>query len=113
MANIRRLAGGGEAATRFRDVKVGLVRDDAAPPVREEAVRRVRQMIQLQYRVTGRQVVVVPLLVSRGRLTRDKIPADLTGLSIAYAGELLLPHPELARWIEARVRQAAALADSL
>lgn len=30
------------------------------------------------------------------------------GLPIVYNGDALLPHPGLARWIEARVRQTSA-----
>ena len=37
-----------------------------------------------------------------------KFPADLEGLPVVYAGEPLLPHASMARWIEARVRGDAA-----
>lgn len=89
--------------TGFRDVKVGLVRDDAPAEVRAEAVRAIRETIALQHALTGRPVVVVPVLVSEGRVSREKIPADLEGLAIVYTGEPILPHPALARWIERQV----------
>jgi sirohydrochlorin ferrochelatase len=73
--------------------------------VREEAVRRIREIIQLQHDMTGRPVVVVPLLVSRGYVT-EKLRKDLDGLPVVYEGEGLLPHPELASWIARRVREA-------
>lgn len=104
MANMRTLADSISAWTGFRDVKVGLVRDDAPAPVREEAVRQVRDVIGLQYGLTGRPVVVVPLLVARGRITDEKLPGDLAGLPIVYAGDALLTHPQVVRWIESRVR---------
>lgn len=108
MDNLRRVADEVRTLTGFRDVKVGLVRDDAPAPVRAEAVRSVRETIQLQYGLTGQPVAVVPVLISRGSVSDEKLPRDLAGLPIVYTGEALLPHPGLARWIEARVRDAAA-----
>ncbi len=105
MRNMRVLADSVTAWSGFRDVKVGLVRDDAPEAVREEAVRQVRDVIALQYGLTDRPVVVVPLLVARGRITGEKLPADLAGLPIVYSGEALLEHPQVARWIESRVRE--------
>ncbi len=92
-----------KAVTGFRDVKIGLVRDDAPAPVRAEAVKRVREIIQLQHELTGKDVIVVPALISTGSVSQEKIPADLKGLPVVYTGEALLPHPGLAKWIEARV----------
>jgi hypothetical protein len=54
-----------------------------------------------------REVIVVPVLVSKGAVSRDKIPGDLTGMPVIYSGEPLLPHPAMSRWVEARVRSAA------
>jgi sirohydrochlorin ferrochelatase len=103
MANLRPLADSVRAITGFRDVKVGLVRDDAPTAVRAEAVTSVREMIRMQHELTGRDVVVVPALISRGQVSQEKIPADLAGLPVSYSGDALLPHEGLARWIEARV----------
>ena len=83
------------------------MQDDAPPAVRAEAVARVREIIDLQHAATGRDVVVVPALISRGTISLEKIPADLAGLPITYSGDALLPHEGLARWIEARVADAA------
>jgi sirohydrochlorin cobaltochelatase len=105
MNNLRPIADSIRAATAFRDVKVGLVRDDAPAAVRAEAVRAVREMIAMQHELTGRDVVVVPALISRGVVSQQKIPADLAGLPVVYTGDALLPHEGLARWIEARVNQ--------
>lgn len=106
MQQVRDLAGAVHATTGFADVQAGLLWDDSPPPVRAEAVLRIRDLITLQHRATGRPVVVVPLLISRGRVSDEKIPADLAGLEIAYSGEGLLPHAAMSRWIEKRVRQA-------
>jgi sirohydrochlorin ferrochelatase len=108
MANLRPVADSIAARTPFRDVKLGLVRDDAPEGVRAEAVRGIREIIELQNRLTGRDVVVVPLLISKGYVSTQKLPADLKGLPIRYDGEGLLPHAALAGWIERRVGEAAA-----
>jgi sirohydrochlorin cobaltochelatase len=107
MENLRPVADSVKAWTGFRDVRVDLVRDDAPAPVRAEAVRRVRELIELQHMATGRDVVVVPVLVSTGSVSRDKVPNDIRGTRSVYTGEPLLPHPAMGRWIEARVREAA------
>jgi len=108
MQNLRVVADSVRAHTGFRDVRVELVRDDAPPPVRAEAVRRVRELIELQHAATGDTVVVVPVLVSKGSVSRDKVPNDIRGTPSLYAGEPLLPHPAMARWVEARVAEARA-----
>jgi sirohydrochlorin ferrochelatase len=104
MGNLRTIADSVQRATGFRDVRVGVVQDDAPAPVRAEAVRRVRELIELQAAATGRDVVVVPVLVSKGQVSHEKLPADLAGLPIRYTGDPILPHEGVARWIEARVR---------
>lgn len=102
MENLRPIAERVKQMTGFRDVRVDLVRDDAPEPVRAEAVRHVRELIELQHAMTGADVLVVPVLVSKGMVSRDKVPADLRGTPHIYAGEPLLPHPAMVRWIEAR-----------
>lgn len=109
MKNLRVLADSVRALTGFRDVRVGLVQDDAPPHVRAEAVTRVRELIELQQQLTGQDVAVVPVLVAKGKLSAEKLPQDLAGLPIVYNGEPLLPHPMLARWIESRVREVPKL----
>lgn len=106
MANLRRIADTVRARTGFRNVLLDLIRDDAPKPVRAEAVTRVRELIALQHQLTGRPVVVVPILVSTGRVSTEKLPRDLKGLPIVYTSEGLLPHQAMARWVEARVRGA-------
>jgi len=105
MQNLRLVADSVAALTGFRDVKLGLVRDDAPDAVRAEAVRSIREMIELQHALTTRDVVVVPILISKGYVTQ-KLRGDLTGLPVVFDGEGLLPHPALADWIARRVREA-------
>ena len=106
MENLRRVADSVKVWTGFRDVRVELVRDDAPAPVRAEAVRRVRELIDLQHMVTGKDVIVVPVLVSAGSVSRDKVPTDIKGTRSIYSGDPLLPHPAMSRLIEERVRDA-------
>ena len=108
MRNLRPVMDSVRAATGFRSVLVELVRDDAPAEVRAEAVARARELIRLQHDLTGRDVAVVPILVSTGSVSREKLPRDLAGLPVLYTGDALLPHPGMARWVEARVREAAA-----
>lgn len=74
MRNLRPIAEAVKATTSFRDVKLGLVRDDAPAEVRAEAVRGIREIIELQHELTGRPVVMVPILVSIGSVSREKLP---------------------------------------
>jgi hypothetical protein len=106
MENLRRIAGRVRTLTGYRSVLLDLVRDDAPAPVRAEAVTRVRELIRLQHELTGRPVVVVPILVSSGKVSTEKLPRDLDGLPVVYTSEGLLPHEGVARWVESRVRGA-------
>jgi sirohydrochlorin cobaltochelatase len=107
MKNLRALAVVVKQQTGFADVRVGVIQDDAPAPVRAEAVLRVREIIELQHAATRQSVAVVPVLISKGSLSQEKLPNDLRGTPIVYDGEALLPHAGLARWIEARVRESA------
>ena len=111
MKNLRVIVDSVRATSGFRDVRVELVRDDAPAAVRAEAVKRTRELIELQHALTQQPVVVVPVLISKGSINRSKLPQDLAGLPIVYSGEPLLPHPEMVRWIEARVAAARSAAN--
>lgn len=108
MENCRRIAEQVKTLTGFRDIRVGLVRDDAPPAVRAEAVRGVRDLIELQAASTGGKVVVVPMLISKGSVSRDKLPQDLDGLPVTYSADGVVPHAEIARWVERQVRESVA-----
>ena len=95
MANLRIVADSVKARGGFRDVRVELVRDDAPAEVRAEGVRQTRELLELQHAITGKDVLVVPVLVSKGAVSRSKLPTDLAKLPMIYTGEPLLPHP---RW---------------
>jgi sirohydrochlorin ferrochelatase len=106
MTNLRIVADSVRRWTGFRDVRVDLVRDDAPHAVREEAVRHVRELIVLQRAMTKADVLVIPLLVSAGAVSREKVPADLAGTPHVYGAAPLLSHPAIVQWIERRVRDA-------
>lgn len=111
MLNLRQVSDSVRAWTGFRDVRLELVRDDAPAPVRAEAVLRTRELIELQQQLTGRDVIVVPVLVSKGSVSRSKLPQDLSGTPSIYVGEPLLPHSAMARWVERRVRESLRVAN--
>jgi len=110
MKNLRTLADSVQSFSGFADVRTGVIQDDAPAEVRAEAVKRVRDLIELQHAATKQPVVVVPALISKGSITKEKLPRDLAGLPILFSGEALLPHPLLAKWIEERVADASATA---
>ncbi len=113
MRHLRVVAEQVKKETGFRDVRVDMVRDDAPAPVRAEAVLRVRELIGLQGELTRQPVIVVPVLISKGRVSKEKFRADLAGLNAVYEGTPLLPHALLARWIERRVSEVTAQAGAV
>lgn len=108
MKMLRRVAERVRANTKFRDVKVELVRDDAPADVRTEAVLRSRELISMQAQITGTNVVVVPILLGRSSVGDERIRRDLAGLPIVYSGDPILPHERIAQWIETRVKETIA-----
>lgn len=108
MQNLRVVADSVKARTGYRDVRLEMVRDDAPAHVRAEAVIRVRELIDLQNQLTGREVMVVPVLLSRGVVSRSKVANDIAGTKSRYVAETILPHPAMARWVESRVRDAVS-----
>ena len=108
MAALRPVADSVAARTGARSVVLELVRDDAPAPIRAEAVTRIRELIALQHELTGTEVVVVPILIADGYVSRVKLPKDLAGLPIVYRSAGVLPHDAMAEWVESRVRTTMA-----
>jgi len=90
------LSAGGLAA----DLRIALVRDDAAPEIRAAAIQEARDTVTALATRTRDSVVVIPILVSTGSLDRLKVPGDLDGVPAAMRPAPLAPSPRLARWIE-------------
>ena len=103
MRNLRVVTDSVRRWSAFKDVRVELVREDAPAPVRAEAIQRLRELIAMQAQITGDTVVVVPILVSKGGISRSRIMKDLEGLPVRYADTSVLPHPAIASWIARRV----------
>jgi sirohydrochlorin ferrochelatase len=90
-------------------VQIGLLRDDAAPPVRAAAIALLHETVTRMAGTARDSVAVLPVLISSGRIDGATIPKDLSGLPVSYTAVSLAPHPALARWIE---RVALAKAES-
>jgi serine/threonine protein kinase len=80
-----------------------VVREDAPAAVRAEAVQRLRDLVALQAEMTGQPVAVVPILISRGGISRSRVMQDLQGLPVRYADTGILPHRAIAEWVARRV----------
>jgi sirohydrochlorin ferrochelatase len=89
-----------------RDLRVGLLRDDAPPAVRAAAVAELRAVSRAL--ADGDSVVVLPVLISSGEINAQKIPRDLADLPVRYHPGPLAPSAHLARWIERRAAEELA-----
>jgi sirohydrochlorin ferrochelatase len=93
-------------------VRVGLLRDDAPPPLRAAAISELRDTVQALAARGRDSVLVLPVLISSGAINRVTIPRDLQGLPVRVVPVGLAPHPALARWIE-RVAGAVRSANTM
>lgn len=82
------------------EFRVGLLRDDAPPPVRAAAIADLRDTVEALAARARDSVLVLPVLISSGEINEVKIPRDLEGLPMHYVPTPLAPREELARWIE-------------
>lgn len=110
MKNLRVVADSVKKWSGFRDVRIELVREDAPAEVRAEAVLRLRELISMQSELTESPVTVIPILVSKGGISRSRVMQDLAGLQFTYSGDAIMPHPAIAEWISRRIRSAAMAA---
>lgn len=81
-------------------VAIGLLRDDAAPPVRAAAIAEIHKAVRELAGRAGDSVTAMPVLISSGSINTVTIPKDLDGLPVRYTPAALSPWPSLARWIE-------------
>lgn len=88
------------AAGLTREIRVGLLKDDARAEVRAAAVAAMRDTISVLAARSKDSVVVLPVLISSGPLLTTTVPGDLKDLPIRYVRLPLAPLPVLARWIE-------------
>jgi sirohydrochlorin cobaltochelatase len=88
----------------FKGVDVRLLRDDAPKEVKDKALAEMRASVEEKGKAG--KVVVVPLLLSTGRVG-GQIPEVLKGLPFAWDGKPLLPDDRIADWILDEARRAA------
>lgn len=81
-------------------VEIGLLRDDAPPPLRAAAIAKIHSQVRALLTSPADSVTVMPVLISTGRIDRVTIPSDLAGLPVRYTPMVLAPHAALAQWIE-------------
>jgi sirohydrochlorin ferrochelatase len=81
-------------------VEIGLLRDDAPPPLRAAAIAKIHSQVRTLLTGPADSVTVMPVLISTGRIDRVTIPKDLAGLPVRYTPMVLAPHAALAQWIE-------------
>ena len=88
----------------FKGVDVRLLRDDAPKDVKDKALAEMRASVEEKSKTS--KVVVVPLLLSTGRVG-GQIPEVLKGLTFAWDGKPLLPDDRIADWILDEAKRAA------
>jgi len=104
---IRRLLTSAEAikaSSRFTDVQVLSLQDDAIPEVRAANKAVLRAMI-IDARNNGEDVVIVPMILTRGGF-HTRLQKDLEGLDYTFADRGLIEHPAFQEWIAAAVKSA-------
>ena len=97
---MRHLAVGIAQRGRFKSVEGFTLRDDAAPEVRSQATRLLRERVEAIDRAGGR-ALVIPLLLAPGGI-ENKIPVELKGLDYALNAKMLLPDHRISQWVRSR-----------
>lgn len=84
----------------FTAVEVLTHRNDASPETKAKARAEFRTKVSANGKTN--KVAVVPLLMSAGGI-EGQVQGDLDGIPHAF-GAPLLPHPNIARWVEAEAQ---------
>ena len=84
-------------AAPFAAVEYMTVRDDAGPAVREAATKELRDKVQA-HRAAGRQVLIVPHLLSFGGIEKGLLKR-LEGLEYRITSQALMPDDRLVSWV--------------
>jgi hypothetical protein len=98
-----------KAETKFSDVKVINLQDDAYPPIRKANVKKLRRWITSAQRSGKDVIVTVCSTASFG--VQQHITQDLRGLDYAFADQGLSEHPNYQKWIGSAVEERLAKAD--
>jgi sirohydrochlorin ferrochelatase len=102
LADLGKLAEAVRSQLPFAETAVATLRDDAPPPVREAAVKKLRGTVETLSKSYA--VLVVPVVVAPGGI-EAKMKKDLDGLEFRWDGRTLAPDALLADWIESRVKE--------
>lgn len=84
-------------AERFASIDYLPLRDDAPAPVRDQATRALRSVVDRRI-AEGRGVLIVPLLVSFGGIERG-LRTRLEGLVYTMPAAALVPGDRLVAWV--------------
>ena len=97
LADMASLAGQMAKAERFASIDYLTLRDDAPAPVRDQATRELRSVVDRRI-AEGRRVLIVPLLVSFGGIERG-LRTRLEGLAYTMPAAALVPDDRLVAWV--------------
>ena len=89
--------------TGYASVDVLSLRDDAPAPVRDAATAQLRAMVTTA-RDAGRDVLIVPVLLSYGGIERG-LKTRLDGLAYRLPAQGIAPDARLAQWVSASIRR--------
>jgi sirohydrochlorin ferrochelatase len=103
LADMSSLAEQMKSNSPFRDIRFMTVRDDAPPPIRDQATAELRKLIE-GIKAEKRRAIVVPLLLSYGGI-EGVIKKRLEGLEYTIANQALLPDDRLIEWVLTATRE--------
>ena len=104
LRNLARLAAIAKQTSGVSEVFYGSLQDDAPAEVRAANVQGMRDWIT-KVKASGKNVLVVPvLLTASGRVTQ-KINKDLAGLDYTLVDKGMIGHPLFARWVQDTVAE--------
>lgn len=87
----------------FKNIDYFTVRDDANPEIYEQAKEHFRNAV-IEANKDG-EAIVIPLLMAQGGVEARYVKR-LEGLSYVWSGETLLPHANMAKFVESAVEKA-------
>jgi hypothetical protein len=93
-----------KGSSKFADVQVLSLQDDAIPEVRAANKAVLRAMI-IDAKNNGEDVIIVPMILTRGGF-HARLQKDLEGLDYKFADRGLIEHPAFQEWIAAAVKGA-------
>jgi len=91
---------------KVRDVRYAFIHGNKTlyPDLTVESAMRNASQAGFSSESGNGSVIVLPLMIAGGSITDSQIPKTLEGYSCRYDRTTLASHPNLARWIENRVR---------